>query len=234
MYGTRYWEILKGHFGITAPDASLQRPELLGHFRQHINIDQVLQTTGSNVSDPSSQTLGIPGANSVSGKSEHLISKSFVEHGILMILAVARHDQTYGQGVNRMWSRIHRTDFYFPVFANLGAQEIKNKEIYAFGQFPENVFGFQEAWSEYRYKPSIVTNLMNPSINGSLSFWNLSNNFGSQPTLSKSFIEQGRDNLSRALVTGSEGPDFIADFFFDATYVRPMPMYSIPGLIDHH
>ena len=155
LYGTRYWEILKGHFGITAPDASLQRPELLGHFRQHINVDQVLQTSESGTT-----ALGTPGANSVSGKSEHLISKSFVEHGTLMILAVARHDQTYGQGINRMWSRKTRTDFYFPVFANLGAQEIKNKEIYAVGgSSDEQVFGFQEAWAEYRYKPVTMDGL---------------------------------------------------------------------------
>ena len=231
LYGTRYWEILKGHFGITAPDASLQRPELLGHFRQHINIDQVLQTSESGTT-----ALGTTGANSVSGKSEHLISKSFVEHGVLMILAVARHDQTYGQGINRMWSRKKREDFYFPVFANLGAQEIKNKEIYASSSNSDNegIFGYQEAWAEYRYKPSITTGLMNPAVSGSMSYWNLGNNFGALPTLSKSFIEQDRNNIQRCLVSGSGGPDFIADFFFDATYVRPMPMYSIPGLIDHH
>lgn len=236
LYGTRYWEILKGHFGITAPDASLQRPELLGHFRQHINIDQVLQTTGSDVSTPSNNTLGTPGANSVSGKSEHIISKSFVEHGILMVVAVARHDQTYGQGINRMWSRSKRTDFYFPVFANLGAQEIKNKEIFATGvSSTDNLpFGYQEAWAEYRYKPNQVSGLLKPSAANSLGFWTLANNFGVAPTLSKSFIEQDRSNLARALVTGLTGPDFIADFYFDCTYVRPMPMYSIPGLIDHH
>ena len=236
MYGSRYWEILKGHFGVVAPDASLQRPEFLGHFRQNINIDQVLQTTGSNVSTPASNTLGIPGANSVSGKSEHLISKSFVEHGILMVLAVARHDQTYGQGVNRMWSRVHRSDYYFPVFANLGLQEVLRKEVYASASGNENVFGFQEAWAEYRYKPSIVTGLLNPSRANSMGYWTLSNNFAAAPTLSKSFIEQDRDNLQRSLVTGSlSGPvDFIADFYFDAVYVRPMPMYSVPGLIDHH
>ena len=234
LYGTRYWEILKGHFGITAPDASLQRPELLGHFRQHINIDQVLQTTGYS-STPANNSLGTPGANSVSGKSEHLISKSFVEHGILMILAVARHDQTYGQGVNRMWSRKHRTDFYFPVFANLGAQEVKNKEIFAQGDTADDLpFGYQEAWAEYRYKPSVVTGILNPAKAGSLAFWTLANRFGTLPTLSKSFIEQDRTALKDALVTGNNGPDFIADFYFDAVYVRPMPMYSLPGLIDHH
>lgn len=234
LYGTRYWEILKGHFGITAPDASLQRPELLGHFRQNINIDQVLQTSAT---DPSGTALGTPGANSVSGKSGHLISKSFVEHGVLMILAVARHDQTYAQGINRMWSRKTRTDFYFPVFANLGAQEIKNKEIFAIGNSAsqnEGTFGFQEAWAEYRYKPSIATGLLNPNAANSLGYWTLTNRFSSLPTLSQSFIEQDRTALNDALVTGSTGPDFIADFYFDAVYVRPMPMYSIPGLIDHH
>ena len=154
-----------------------------------------------------------------------------------MILAVARHDQTYAQGINRMWSRTHRTDFYFPVFANLGAQEIKNKEIYAVGNNSvqnEQVFGYQEAWAEYRYKPSIVTGLLNPNIANSMAPWTLANRFGSLPTLSQSFIEQDRTALGDALVTGSTGPDFIADFYFDAVYVRPMPMYSIPGLIDHH
>lgn len=234
LYGTRYWEILKGHFGITAPDASLQRPELLGHFRQHINIDQVLQTSAQT---GEGTILGTPGANSVSGKSDHLISKSFVEHGILMILAVARHDQTYGQGINRMWSRTKRTDFYFPVFANLGAQEIKTKEIFASDNVSQNesIFGYQEAWAEYRYKPNQVSGVINPSSkSSSLGFWTLANNFASAPTLSKSFIEQNRNNIQRALVTGDMGPDFIADFYFDSVYVRPMPMYSLPGLIDHH
>lgn len=234
LYGTRYWEILKGHFGITAPDASLQRPELLGHWRQHINIDQVLQTTGyDNV--PSNNELGIPGANSVTAGHTSFFTKSFVEHGILMVLAVARHDQTYGQGVNRSWSRKLREDFYWPVFANLGAQEIRNKEIYAQGTSTDDLpFGYQEAWAEYRYKPSQVSGILNPAVSNSLGFWTLANNFGSLPTLSKSFIEQDRSAISRALVTSSGGPDFIFDGFFDCTYVRPMPMYSIPGLIDHH
>lgn len=232
LYGTRYWEILKGHFGITAPDASLQRPELLGHWRQHVNVDQVLSTAGYAAS--SSTTVGAPGANSVTGGKSSMFTKSFVEHGMLMILAVARHDQTYAQGINRMWSRTHRTDFYFPVFANLGAQEVKVKELFADTLDADKPFGFQEAWAEYRYKPSIATGYMNPSLVNSLGFWTLTNNFSAKPTLSKSFIEQDRDALARALVTGSSGPDFIADFFFDAVYVRPMPMYSIPGLIDHH
>ena len=124
------------------------------------------------------------------------------------------------------------------MFANLGAQEVKTKELFSGSAIspvdPDTIFGYQEAWAEYRYKPNQVSGLLNPSKANSLGFWTLSNNFGALPTLSKSFIEQDRGNLARALVTGDSGPDFIADFYFDATYVRPMPMYSIPGLIDHH
>ena len=122
LYGTRYWEILASHFGVTAPDASLQRPEYLGGFRQRVNIDQVLSTTGYD--DSSSTDLGKPGANSVTGGRNSLFTKSFVEHGYIFILAVARHDQTYCQGINRMWTRSNRYDFYFPVFANLDFQSV--------------------------------------------------------------------------------------------------------------
>ena len=233
LYGTRYWEILAAHFGVTSPDASLQDPEYLGGKRMNINIDQVLSTAG--YSPDTDTTVGQPGANSVSGFKGSLFTKSFTEHGYLFILAVARHDQTYGQGINRMWTRKSRYDFYFPVFANLGAQDVKLKEIYAQGTAADdNIFGYQESWAEYRYKPSIVSNVLRANVPNSLGFWSLANNFGAAPTLSQSFIEQDRNALSRALVTGSTGPDFIADFFFRDVAVRPMPVYSIPGLIDHH
>lgn len=229
MYGTRYWEVLKGHFGISAPDASLQRPQLLGSYRQRVNIDQVLQTSESD-----NTALGTTGANSVTGGSDNLFTFSSVEHGHIMILAVARHDQTYGQGLARMFSRKKRTDFYFPVFANLGAQEIKNKEIYVSNDANDDkVFGYQEAWAEYRYKPSIVSGILRPS-NANYAPWTLATRFGSLPTLGKTFIEQDRTALNDALITGNNGPDFICDFYFDEVAVRPMPMYSIPGLIDHH
>lgn len=234
LYGSRYWEVINAHFGVKAPDASLQDPEFIAHGRMRINIDQVLQTTG--YSDEAAQSsLGAVGANSVTAKKLNLSTYSAVEHGVFMIVAVARHDQTYGQGLNRMWSRRERFDYYWPVFANLGAQEIKNKEIYAKDDNNDDkVFGFQEAWAEYRYRPSQVSGLLNPAANNSLSFWTLANKFDALPTLGQSFIEQDRNNISRALVTGSNGPDFIADFYFNSTYVRPMPTYSIPGLIDHH
>ena len=237
LYGTRYWEIIKAHFGVTAPDASLQDPELLGHRKIYVNVDQVIQTTGVNQSTPASNTLGATAAVSVTGDAGNIFSKSFTEHGFIMILACARHDQTYAQGVERMWSRKARTDFYFPVFANLGAQTVLNKEIYAQGDQATNdekAFGFQEAWAEYRYKPSKATGLLNPSVSGSLGYWTLTNDFGSLPTLGQTFIEQDRNAIARVLQTGSTGPDFICDFAFQDTAVRPMPLYSIPGLIDHH
>ena len=231
--GSRYWEILSNHFGIQAPDATLQDPEYLGGFRQNINIDQVLSTAG--YSNTSSTTVGAPGANSVTSGKNSIFTKSFVEHGYIFILAVARHDQTYSQGINRMWTRASRYDFYFPVFANLGAQDVKVREIYAQGNATDNtLFGYQEAWAEYRYKPSISSGYLDPNVNNSLDFWTLTNKFASRPTLGQTFIEQGRGNIKRALVTGEDGPDFIADFYFRDIAVRPMPVYSIPGLIDHH
>ena len=233
LYGTRYWELLKSHFGVEAADASLQDPEYLGGYRQHVNIDQVLSTAG--YSNTNNTTVGAPGANSVTGSKNSIFTKSFKEHGFIYILAVARHDQTYAQGINRMWTRQGRFDYYWPVFANLGAQEVKLKEIYAQGNASDDtIFGYQEAWAEYRYKPSIATGLLNPNAANSLDYWTLTNKFGEAPTLGKVFIEQGRDNIKRALVTGENGPDFIADFYFQDIAVRPMPMYSIPGLIDHH
>lgn len=233
LYGTRYWEILKGHFGVDAPDASLQRPELLGHWRQAINIDQVIQTTGLDASSPSSNELGNTAAVSVTGGKGNICTKSFTEHGHIMVLAVARHDQTYGQGEEKLWIRSKRTDFYFPEFANLGAQPVLNREIYAEGHITndDHVFGYQEAWAEYRYKPSQVTGLLRPNVPG-LGYWTLANNFAALPTLSASFIEQDSSNISRAI--GSLGFDFICDFAFRDVAVRPMPLYSVPGLIDHH
>lgn len=234
LYGTRYWEILSAHFGIQASDASLQDPEYLGGTRININIDQVLSTAGYN--NTSATTVGAPGANSVTANKGSLFTKSFTEHGFIFVIAVARHDQTYGQGIARQFTRSGRYDYYWPVFANLGAQDIKLKEIYfkpANGS-ANTIFGYQEAWAEYRYKSSMVTGLLNPQERNSLNFWTLSNNFGSAPTLGQSFIEEQRDNLARALVTGTTGPDYICDFYFVDTAVRPMPVYSIPGLIDHH
>lgn len=231
LYGTRYWEILVAHFGVVSPDASLQDPEYLGGQKFMINVDQVLQTTGYD--DSASSELAQVGANSVTGWKGSLFTKSFTEHGFLHVYGVARQKhRTYGQGLNRMWSKTGRFDFYWPVFANLGAQDVKKKELYVDGG--NTNFGYQEAWAEYRYKPNLVTGILNPSRSGSLDYWTLAEAFAAAPSLGDTFIKEDRANLSRALTTGSSGPDFIGDFYFKDVAVRPMPTYSIPGLIDHH
>lgn len=237
LYGTRYWEILYGHFGVKSPDASLQDPEYLGGQKCYINIDQVLSTAGA-VPGSDTTVLGTPGANSVTGMKGNLFTKSFVEHGHIFIMAVARQKQhTYSSGLNRMWTRQRRFDYYLPVFANLGAQEVKRKELACTGEVAKDnaVFGYQEAWAEYRYKPSIVSGILNPNYASSLDYWTLADeNPGEDVTLSSSYLKETRSNLERALVTGETGPDFICDFLFNDIAVRPMPMYSIPGLVDHH
>ena len=239
LYGTRYWELLYGHFGVRSPDATLQDPEYLGGIKFMINIDQVLQTgvAADWSSDEYTGGLGRPGANSVTGNNGSLFTKSFVEHGHIFILGVARQSRhTYGQGIMPMWQRFDRYDYYWPEFANLGAQEIKKKALFLSGTSAtdEATFGYQEAWADYRYKPSIVSGVLAPWQSGALDFWTLADKFNSTPTLSTSFLKETRSNLSRCLSTGSTGPDFIADFYFKDTAVRPLPLYSIPGLIDHH
>lgn len=231
LYGTRYWEILYGHFGVRSPDATLQDPELLGSAKMPININQVLQTTG--YSDDSGSMLGALGANSVSGNKGTLFSKSFVEHGFIYIMAVARHKNTYSQGINRMFTRKQRFDYYWPTFARLGAQAVLNKEIYAGTSFDDEVFGYQEAWAEYRYKPSITTGLLNPAQPNSMPFWVLTEKFDELPTLTTSFSKVNRNSLARALVSAETGPDFICDFWFSDSAVRPMPLNSIPGLTEY-
>lgn len=237
LYGTRYWEILKGHFGVIAPDASLQDPQHLGWKRFYINVDQVAQTTGYS-STKANNTLGTPGANSVTGiGNADLCTYSVSEHGIFMVLAVARHKQTYCQGINRLWTHLKRSDKYLPCFANLGSSGIKNKEIFAAGNGNDDkIFGYQEAWYEYRMTCDQVSGYLRPNLtSGNVPFWTLANNFASLPTLGQTFIEQDRNALGRLLVTGSEGDfDFITDWCFDEVEVVPMPTYSIPGLIDHH
>lgn len=233
LYGSRYAEMLKAFFGVISPDASIQDPQYLGGKDIDINVDQVLSTAGYEAS--SSSKVGAPGANSVTGYNGDLFTFSATEHGYIILLGCARHSQTYGQGVNRMWLRKRRFDFYVPTFANLGSQPIINEEIYAQGNSEDtDVFGYQEAWSEYRMEPNLCTGLLNPAKQNSLGFWDLANNFASLPTLGQEFIEQDRNAIARCLTTGENGPDFIGDFAFFETVVRPMPLYSIPGLIDHH
>ncbi len=232
--GSRYIEILKSHFGVTSPDARLQRPEYLGGNRVPININQVIQQsgTGSGSSTPQGTVVGM----SQTTDSHADFIKSFTEHGFIIGVMVARYDHTYQQGLDRMWSRKDRFDYYWPVFANIGEQAVKNKEIYAQGNAEDDqVFGYQEAWADYRYKPNRVTGEMRSSYAQSLDVWHLADDYSSRPSLSDSWIREDKTNIDRVLaVTSANSNQFFADIYVQNRATRPMPMYSVPGLIDHH
>lgn len=231
--GTRYIEILKSHFGVTSPDARLQRPEYLGGNRIPVNINQVVQ---SSATQSSGTPLGDTAAFSVTTDVHGDFIKSFVEHGFVIGIMVARYDHTYQQGLERFWSRKDRLDYYFPVFANIGEQPILNKEIYAQGTDQDNeVFGYQEAWADYRYKPSRVAGEMRSKAPTSLDVWHLADEYTTLPKLSDAWIREDKTNVDRVLaVTSSVSNQMFADLFISCKATRPMPVYSIPGLIDHH
>ncbi len=232
--GSRYIEILKSHFGVTSPDARLQRPEYLGGNRVPININQVIQQsgTGTGANTPQGTVVGM--SQTTDSHSDFI--KSFTEHGFIIGVMVARYDHTYQQGLDRMWSRKDRFDYYWPVFANIGEQAVKNKEIYAQGNAEDDeVFGYQEAWADYRYKPNRVTGEMRSAYTQSLDVWHLADDYAKRPSLSDSWIREDKANIDRVLaVTSSVSNQFFADIYIQNRATRPMPMYSIPGLIDHH
>lgn len=232
--GSRYIEILKSHFGVTSPDSRLQRPEYLGGNRVPININQVVQQsgTGSGASTPQGTVVGM--SQTTDSHSDFI--KSFTEHGFILGVMVARYDHTYQQGLDRFWSRKDRFDYYWPVFANIGEQAVKNKEIYAQGNAQDDeVFGYQEAWADYRYKPNHVTGEMRSAYAQSLDVWHLADDYDQLPSLSASWIREDKVNLDRVLaVQSSVSNQFFADIYIQNRATRPMPLYSIPGLIDHH
>lgn len=233
MGGTRYIELLKAHFGVTSPDSRLQRPEYLGGNRVPINIHQVLQTSAT----AAGQTpLGTPGANSLTVDSHSDFTHSFTEHGFLFGLMVARYPHSYQQGINRQFLRKDKYDYYWPVFANLGNQAVKNAEIYAQGTTTDDdVFGYQEAWYDYRYQPNMVTGEMRSVATNSLDAWHLADEYSALPTLSDGWIRENKSNPDRALlVNSSVSNQVFADLYVDEKITRVMPFYSIPGLIDHH
>nr|WNN13433.1 MAG: major capsid protein [Microviridae sp.] len=226
--GTRYIEKIKSHFGVTSPDARLQRPEYLGGHTDRININPVVQTSSTDSTSPQ----GNLSAFGVSGARYHGFSKSFVEHGYIIGLANVRADLTYQQGINKMWSRKTVLDFYWPSFAHLGEQAVLNKEIYAQGSSQDvEVFGYQERYGEYRYKPSMITGKFRSTYAQSLDAWHFSQKFENLPTLSNQFI-QDHPPISRCLAVPSE-PHFLMDAAFNLQCVRPMPLFGTPGLIDH-
>ena len=231
--GTRYIEVLKSHFGVTSPDARLQRPEYLGGNRIPVNINQVVQSSGTQ---PDGTPLGDTAAFSVTTDVHGDFIKSFVEHGFILGLMVARYDHTYQQGLERFWSRKDRFDYYWPVFANIGEQAVLNKEIFATGQATDNeVFGYQEAWADYRYKPSRVCGEMRSKAQTSLDVWHLADDYSKLPSLSDAWIREDKANVDRVLaVTSAVSNQMFADIYVQCKATRPMPVYSIPGLIDHH
>lgn len=231
--GTRYTEILRSHFGVVSPDSRLQRPEYLGGSESPVIINPVVQqsATGATGAETPQGNLAAYGlASSTSAK--HGFTKSFVEHGVIIGLLNVRADLTYQQGIPRMFSRRTRFDFYWPVLAHLGEQAILNKEIYAQGtSADDDVFGYQERYAEYRYFPSMITGKLRSTDPQSLDVWHLSQKFDSLPMLSAQFIEDNPP-VSRILAVQNE-PQFIIDSYIEMKCARPMPVYGVPGLVDH-
>ncbi|AXL15505.1 major capsid protein [Microviridae sp.] len=228
--GTRYTEVIKAHFGVTSPDARLQRPEYLGGGTSPVNISQVAQTSSTDGTSPQGN-LAAFGTAAFSG---HGFTKSFTEHCVLIGMVSVRADLTYQQGLNRMWSRSTRYDYYWPALAHIGEQAVLNKEIYAVGtggSSDDNVFGYQERFAEYRYKPSVITGAFRSNAATPLDSWHLSQDFSALPSLNASFIEDNPP-VDRVIAVNTE-PHMLWDSHFELRCARPMPMYGVPGLIDH-
>lgn len=230
--GTRYTEIIKGHFNVESPDSRLQRPEYLGGKRIAINVQQVLQTSSTDSVTPQ----GNVSAYSLTNDKDGTFTKSFTEHGIILGLICIRTEHTYQQGINKLFSRKRRFDYYWPALANLGEQAILNKEIYAQGNTTdEEAFGYQEAWAEYRYKPSTITGEMRSNADQTLDVYHFADKYSQLPNLGQSWIQEVQTNIDRTLaVPSTTSNQFIADFYFKLRCARPIPVYSIPGLRDHN
>ena len=228
--GTRYIEQIKAHFGVTNPDFRMQRPEYLGGERIPINMNQVVTTYETSGNDP----VGTTGAYSVTAnKNEDLFTHSFTEHGILMGLAVVRTTHTYQQGLNRQYSKKKNIDFYTPEFAHLGNMAVLNKEIYLQAtDTDEEAFGYQEAWASERFFPDIVTGELRSNYSATLDAWHYADDYNALPTLGSEWIDETTENVARTLAVQNHDQLF-GDFYFGAIYTRPMPLFSIPGLIDH-
>jgi hypothetical protein len=225
--GTRYIEIIHSHFGVQSPDARVQRPEYLGGGSTPVNIHPVPQT-----SQTATTAQGNIAAFGTAGINGHGFTKSFTEHCIILGLVNVRADITYQQGLDRMFSRSTRYDFYWPSLSQIGEQSILNKEIYLDGSANDDlVFGYQERYAEYRYKPSKITGKFRSNDAASLDPWHLSIDFSSLPALNASFIEDASP-IDRVIATPTE-PHFLFDGYFSYKHVRPMPVYGVPGLIDH-
>lgn len=236
--GSRYIEFIKNIFGVTSPDARQQRSEYLGGKRFQINMDQVLQTSATDVTSPQGNTA----AFSCTINSDNLFTYSATEHGYLFVLCCIRTNHSYQQGINKAWLRDKWTDWYVPQFANLGEMPITNAELYVQGDnvvdtdgniIDDQVFGYQEAWADYRYKPNMITGKMRSNATGPLDFWHYADYYTSLPQLSGDWIDETEANVQRTLAVQNE-PQFQADFYLKSIWTRVMPLYSVPGLLDHH
>lgn len=227
--GSRYTEVLRSFFGVVSPDARLQRPEFLGSFTKMVMVNPIAQTSATNDTSPQ----GNLSAYGVTASNFHGFTKSFVEHGYIIGFVCARADLTYQQGINKMWLRSTVYDFYWPTFAHLGEQAIELREIYAQGtEADTTVFGYQERYAEYRYKPSQITGKFRSSVTGgNLDVWHLSQFFSNAPTLNEEFIMENPP--VKRIVAVQDEPEFLLDIGFRYTTVRPMPMFGTPGLVDH-
>lgn len=230
--GTRYTEIVRSHFNVTSPDARLQRPEFLGGSTTRLQVNAVAATARHAANTIANRHIGDLGAYGVFAGEGQGFTKSFTEHTIIIGLVSARADVNYQQGINRMFSRRTKYDYYWPSLAHLGEQEVKVKELYAQGTAEdEETFGYQERWSEYRYYPNKITGKMRSDATGSLDLWHLAQEFADKPLLNSTFIEENPP-IDRVVATPEE-PDFIMDSHIQVRTARPMPTYSVPGLIDH-
>lgn len=228
--GSRYREMIYSLFHTKISDKTVQIPEYLGGTRITINMSQVIQTSGTTAESPQGNTAAV----SVTPYNGSMFTKSFEEHGYVIGVCCIRHDHTYQQGLERMWSRKSNLDFYYPVFANLGEQAILKKELYLTGtSTDEQAFGYQEAWAEYRMKPNRISGKFRSNATGTLDSWHYGDNYKEVPNLSQAWMKEGDSEIQRTLAVDNE-PQFIIDTVIDNTSVRPMPMYSVPGLVDHH
>lgn len=237
--GTRYIEIIRSHFGVISPDARLQRSEYLGGGRQPITIEQVLQTSNSTSTSP----LGQTGAFSLTADKNDGFVKSFTEHGYIIGVCAVRVQHSYAQGLNRMWFRNRKYDYYWPALANIGEQPVYKKEIFythdnniednGFQAVNNEPFGYQEAWAEYRYKLNQVSGLFAPQSQQSLKSWTYVDHYTSAPSLNADWMQESKANIAQTIAVQNQ-PQFIADFYFKNQATRPMPVYSVPGLIDHN
>ena len=227
--GTRYTEMLQAHFGVTSPDSRLQRPEYLGGGTSPLHIQQVAQTSATNSASPQAHLTGY---GTISVKN-HGFTQSFTEHGFIHGFMSVRADLTYHQGLHKMWSRDTKWEHYFPKLAHLGEQAVLSQELFCDGDTVEDqkVFGYQERWAEYRYKNSDLTGLMRGHAPLNLTAWHLAQHFNTRPFLNENFIKE-YPPFDRVVAVPSQ-PIFIADIYFKYISARPMPVYSVPGYIDH-